>query len=200
MNPTKPAKHKVADQFETERLMIRRYQKTDTKALYAAARESIVEVSQFLPWCHADYSIAESEQWVTLVMKNWGENNQFCFVVEEKFSRKFIGGVGLNAVDQHPMVNLGYWLRSSETGKGYATEAAQGLIDWAFAELQIQRIEIILSVENLPSKKVAEKTNARHEGILSSRLLIHGRLHDAHLFALTRSGHVDAHSTDISTK
>ena len=186
MNLIKPAKRHVADQFETERLVIRRYQTTDIEALYAAARESIEEVSRFLPWCHPDYSIAESKQWVTLVIKSWGVSNLF---------RRFIGSVGINAVDLHPMVNLGYWLRSSETGKGYAIEAAQGIIDWTFAELQPQRIEIILSVENNPSKKVAEKTGARHEGILASRLLLHGRLHDAHLFALTRDSRLDDHST-----
>lgn len=195
MNLIKPAKRQVADQFETERLVIRRYQTTDIEALYAAARESIEEVSRFLPWCHPDYSIAESKQWVTLVIKNWGVSNLFSFVIEEKSSRRFIGSVGINAVDLHPMVNLGYWLRSSETGKGYAIEAAQGIIDWTFTELQSQRIEIILSVENNPSKKVAEKTGARHEGILASRLLLHGRLHDAHLFALTRDSRLDDHST-----
>ena len=195
MNLIKPAKRQVADQFETERLVIRRYQTTDIEALYAAARESIEEVSRFLPWCHPDYSIAESKQWVTLVIKNWGVSNLFSFVIEEKSSRRFIGSVGINAVDLHPMVNLGYWLRSSETGKGYAIEAAQGIIDWTFAELQSQRIEIILSVENNPSKKVAEKTGARHEGILASRLLLHGRHHDAHLFALTRDSRLDDHST-----
>ena len=129
------------------------------------------------------------------MIKNWAANNLFSFVIEEKSSRRFIGSVGINAVDLHPVVNLGYWLRSSETGKGYATEAAQGVINWAFAELQTQRIEIIFSVQNNLSRKVAEKTGARCEGLLASRLLLHGRLHDAHLFALTRDGRLNAHST-----
>ena len=107
MKLIKPAKRRVADQFETQRLVIRRYQITDMEALYRAARESIEEVSLFLPWCHSNYSIAESKQWVTLVIKNWAANNLFSFVIEEKSSRQFINSVGINAVDLHPMVNLG---------------------------------------------------------------------------------------------
>jgi len=49
MKLIKPAKRRVADQFETQRLVIRRYQITDMEALYRAARESIEQVSLFLP-------------------------------------------------------------------------------------------------------------------------------------------------------
>lgn len=45
-------------------IILRPYQISDINYLYEAARESIAEVSVWLPWCHANYSIEESRTWV----------------------------------------------------------------------------------------------------------------------------------------
>jgi len=196
MNLIKPTKNEIPDQFETERLLVRRHRAADVDALYEAARESIADVGPFLSWCHPDYLVSESKQWIDQTISNWGDNNLFSFAIEEKASQRFLGGIGINGIDSHPMVNLGYWLRSSEMGKGYAIEATKGLINWTFEVLKIHRIEIILSIENESSKRVAEKTGARFEGTLASRLQLHGRQHDAYLFALTRDDHSNSHTAN----
>lgn len=194
MNLIEPTKHEISCEFETQRLLVRRYKPTDVAALYEAAKESVADMNPFLPWCHADYSISEAEQWIALTTDSWGVNNHFGFVIEEKSSQRFVGGIGVNAIDSHPMVNLGYWLRSSATGKGYASEAAKGMIKWSFEELKTQRIEIILSVKNASSKKVAESTGANFEATLANRLVLHGRPHDAYLFAMTQGAYLETHS------
>src|SRR5437588_791403 len=52
----------------TERsIMIRTYRDSDAASLYEAVRESIPEVSKWLPWCHEDYSIEESRELVAAV-------------------------------------------------------------------------------------------------------------------------------------
>jgi ribosomal-protein-serine acetyltransferase len=85
------------------------------------------------------------------------------------------------------MANLGYWVRSSETGCGIATWAAQRLAAWAFANTDVTRLEIVAAVGNTASQAVATKAGALREGVLRARLLIHGRLHDAVLFSLIRA-------------
>jgi len=48
------------------------------------------------------------------------------------------------------------------------------------------RLEVVVSVENAASLRVAEKAGAIREGVLRSRLLLHGRMHDAVMLAFVR--------------
>jgi ribosomal-protein-serine acetyltransferase len=52
--------------------------------------------------------------------------------------------------------------------------------------LPVNRIEILAAVENIASRKAAEKAGAFDEGIPRSRLIIGGRIHDAALFSFVR--------------
>mgnify|MGYP001364207316 CR=1 FL=1 len=178
---------KVPTSFETERFLVRKYALNDDQILYSAARESINDVYKFLPWCHPNYEIIETRQWLTHVNPDWKQNRANAFAITNKADGKFLGGIGLSRIDEHPVANLGYWVRSSAVGDGVATESVMGLARFGFTHLHLIRIEIIMSTENAASKKVAEKSGAKYEGILRNRLLLHGRCHDAHCYSLLRS-------------
>lgn len=179
------AKKSLATSFTTKRLIVRCHEKNDMEPLYEAARESIKQVYPFLPWCHPNYKKNDSKIWLEHSASQWASNNAYNFAIYDKLSGRFIGGCGLNRIDDHPVANLGYWIRSSEMNKGYATEAAIGLIEYGFRNLSFFRIEIIMSVNNPASKLVAEKSGGIFEGILKNRLSLHNTLHDAFLYAVT---------------
>ncbi len=169
--------------FKTTNLLLRRYQGKDAPRLFEAARESINEVYPFLPWCHPDYSFDDSRQWIEAVEADWKKDVCYNFAVFDH-DNAFVGGCGLNRIDQHPVANLGYWTRTHAAGRGIATEAAAGLAQFGFEHLQIKRIEIVMSTRNLPSRRVAERSGATYEGLLRNRLLLHGELHDAFMYSL----------------
>jgi len=98
------------------------------------------------------------------------------------------GGCGLNRFDQpNSRANLGYWLRTDRTGRGWATRATVLLARYGLTRLGLERVEILMSVENKASRRVAERAGATLEGTLRHRLLLHGVYHDAHLYALIRT-------------
>ena len=82
------------------------------------------------------------------------------------------------------MANLGYWVRTSATGKGIASRATRLVAGFAFEELKLQRVEIMAAVGNIASQRVAEKAGAIREGVLRKRLLNDDRPLDAVLFSL----------------
>ncbi len=82
------------------------------------------------------------------------------------------------------MANLGYWVRTARTGRGIATAVVLLLADFGFKELKLNRIEIMVDIENKRSQRVAEKTGAVREGILRNRLIIHNKVRDVVLFSL----------------
>lgn len=169
--------------FETKNLLIRRYRLDDDDDLFAAARASVEEVYQFLPWCHPDYTMRDAHEWLAQVIPSW-EIGSYCFAVFDRNSGAFLGGVGLNPLDEHPIANLGYWMRTDATRRGVATEATIGLARFGFEHVGLRRIEIVMSVRNTASRRVAEKAGGKLEGTLRNRLWLHGEGHDAYCFSL----------------
>ena len=156
--------------------------------MYEAARESIGTVGPWMPWLHDGYTLEQAEAWAERQQQGFEERTDFEFMILGDHQR-ILGGIGLNNVDPlNPRANLGYWVRASETGKGVATAATRLLVEWAFANTPLVRIEVVVSVENTASLRVAEKAGAAREGVLRSRLLLNGRMHDAVMLAFVKLG------------
>jgi RimJ/RimL family protein N-acetyltransferase len=64
------------------------------------------------------------------------------------------------------VAHVGYWVRTGQTGQGIATAAVRLIARFGFEDLGLQRLELLVAVENLASRRVAEKAGARFEGIL----------------------------------
>ena len=165
---------------------IRPYAMDDAAAVFEAARESVAELQPWMPWCHPDYAIAESRAWLAARIPEFAQGIAFELAIVSGNGR-FLGGCGLNSIDRtNRRANLGYWVRTSATRRGVATAAVRLLRDWGFAMTDLVRLEIVVASGNVASRRVAEKSGAHREGTLRRRLLLHGMLHDATIFSLTR--------------
>jgi ribosomal-protein-serine acetyltransferase len=172
--------------MSTPSVSIRPYAIADVPALYEAVIESRAELAPWMPWCHPEYLIDDSRSWVELQIANFREAKELDFVIESPEGR-FLGGCGLNQFDlPNGRANLGYWLRSSATGRGHAAEAVRQLVTWAFDNTAFIRLEIIAAVGNLKSQRVAERAGAVREGVLRSRLVLHDVAHDAVMYSFVR--------------
>ncbi|MDQ4121343.1 MAG: GNAT family N-acetyltransferase [Acidobacteriota bacterium] len=164
---------------------IRRYCADDIPLLFEAARESVNEMFPWTVWCHPDYTLEESQSFVLLSETAWEQKTGFNFAVFDQSSNLFLGGVGFSRIDRkNNFANLGYWVRSSQTKRGVATAAALLAAKFGFEDLGLNRIEILMAIENVASRRVAEKAGAKREGILRNRLLLHNRPHDALIYSL----------------
>ena len=70
--------------------------------------------------------------------------------------------------DDARTAELGYVVAPAARGRGVATEALRQLTEWVFAERGMQRLELLISVENSASKRVAERCGYVREGVLRS--------------------------------
>ena len=70
--------------------------------------------------------------------------------------------------------------------KGIVTRSCKAIINFAFTELGLNRIEIKCAVSNDKSKGVAEKLQFKYEGILRQAELLHGKFIDLHLFGMVK--------------
>lgn len=157
-----------------------------SQSMLEAIVESELELRQFLPW--VDYALTESD---SISNTKDAIDNFESFTGELRYSiiRKsdgyFLGAVGLIIRDKSvPFFEIGYWLRSSETGKGYITEAVALLESYAFNECAAKRIEITAASANKNSRAVAERCGYQLDGILSNaRRLPSGELSDTVIYS-----------------
>lgn len=174
-------------EIKGEKVVLKKFNVAFTELLFNSVIESRSTLVYWLPWCHENYSIKDSEDFIKKSVENWEDKTQFAFAVFDTESNEFLGGVGLNKPDfANKFYNLGYWTKTSLQNRGIASEAARLLARTAFEDLDINRIEIIVAKENIPSQKAAEKAGAKREGILRKRLLIGDRIHDAVMFSFIK--------------
>lgn len=167
---------------------IRTFQNEDIVPFYEAVVESIKHVQEFMPWCHPGYSIQESEAWVTSRSESWAHAEEYSFVVYSMRNNELLGCVAINQINQnHKIGNIGYWMRKNVLNKGAATKAVSLVSEFGFDSLDLSRLEIVMVPNNIASKKVAEKSGAKFEGILRKRLVVHGEALDACMYSLIKN-------------
>jgi RimJ/RimL family protein N-acetyltransferase len=168
-----------------ETFRLRRVLPSDAESIFEAVSESVAEVSLWMPWCNADYSLEESKSWCESRDDAWKKGEEYDFVIIDKTNNHLLGVCGLNHINaEERFANLGYWVRTCRTRKGIASAAVPMIAKFGFDSLNLHRIEIVVAVGNLPSQRVAEKSGAFREGFLRQRLFVHGQIFDAFMFSI----------------
>jgi ribosomal-protein-serine acetyltransferase len=167
------------------KILLRPYRAEDVQTLYDAVRESMAEISRWMPWCHPGYSIDESRAYIMSRDEAQAKEEEYGFGIFDARTGAYFGGTGLNHFVRRDLyANLGYWVRTSSTGRGIASSATRLLARFGLEELGLQRIEIVAAVGNVASQRAAEKAGAVREGVLRKRLQLFGKPHDAVIYSL----------------
>ena len=158
----------------------------DAERVFDAVRESIAELHPWAPWCPLTYSLADAASWISQQPAAREAGKAFEFLVVDG-DGLLLGCCGVNQINRgFRLGNLGYWIRSTATRCGYATEAARQVATWTFQNTDLQRLELLVAVGNAASQAVAMKTGAALEGRLRSRFLVHGQFQDVFVYSLIR--------------
>jgi RimJ/RimL family protein N-acetyltransferase len=166
-------------------ILLRPFRAEDIEPVYQAICESFNEFSQWMPWCHPNYSMDDTSTFILSREEAWKNDAAYGFAVFDVETGIFQASVGLNFVNRiYRMANLGYWVRTSATGRGIASRGTRLVARFAFEQLNLQRIEIVAAVGNLASQRVAEKAGALREGVLRKRLVYQDEPKDAVMFSL----------------
>ncbi len=152
-----------------------------------AALESVSDINPWMPWCTNNFNDTQALSWVQEQREARQSRIAYEFAVFDK-NDLYLGGGGINNINSdNNFANIGYWIRSSQTKKGYGTAALVSLARWAHNNTSLNRLEVVVAKGNIASHRVAEKAGFTFEALASSRLYLHGRYHDANMFVLTRA-------------
>ena len=156
----------IPTEFSSERLDLRRYRPEDSAVYFQMLQANQDHLREFLPpLLEAVGNEADAKDVLRKLTAEWQPRNLFIFGVWEKGSNSYVGEVYLaNPNWQVPCIELGYFLIKDKTGHGYATEAAQAAIKFAFEQLNVVRVELQCAADNAASQRVAERCGFTLEG------------------------------------
>ena len=141
----------------SDRLILRRPCSGDAREIVEIANNRrIAEQTRRLPH---PYSVEDAERWIEMM----AEGQECAFLMTRRSDHKILGATGWGAMDTHDK-EIGYWVGEPFWGSGYATEAAQALIDHIFETQTLEQLYGRCRVTNTPSRRVLMKCGFQFAG------------------------------------
>lgn len=156
--------------FKSDRLGFRTWQDDDLHHL--RAMNSDPDVMRYFPSILTE---AENMALLDKLEQRYIHDGYTYYAVEELGTREFIGFIGIayQTFDSPytPCVDIGWRLLKKHWGKGFATEGAKRVLDYANTELRIKEIRAFAPAINLPSISVMKKIGMSYLGVFNHSLL-----------------------------
>lgn len=171
--------------IRTKRLLLRQPSRDDADAAVPLLNDP--DIVRFVPLIPSPY---RRRDWLVFVRKNTGrpvkrpEGLSYPFVIE--MEGQIVGMVGMRWDAKDSAANIGYWVGKPYRRMGIATEAAQGLTDYAFRKLRAERVWATIHKGNAGSRKVLKACGMRFEGTLRSHQVHRGRRVDVEHYSVLR--------------
>jgi [ribosomal protein S5]-alanine N-acetyltransferase len=170
--------------LHTDRLLLRPFSEADTDAIFALhTNAQVLRYWDSPPW----KTRAQAERFIAMCSQIEQEGSGARLVIERAADAAFIGWCCLVKWDPgYRSAKLGYCLDDAVWGLGFATEAANALLKWAFDTLDLNRVQSEADTRNLASGRVLEKLGFVHEGTLREDCIVSGEVSDSWVYGLLR--------------
>lgn len=169
--------------LETPRLILRPFLPVDAAQVQLLAGDKrVAETTLHIPHPYLDDMAG---QWIAGHLEHWQHKTAVIYAITDKVDNYLMGTMSLVDI-QAEEAELGYWLGVDYWGKGYATEAARALADFAFSSLKINKLTADHLIDNPASGKVMEKIGMSYQHNIQ-KLDRYGRLADVKVYHLLKT-------------
>lgn len=172
--------------FITERLILRNYRSDDWERVHIYG--SVADFSKYELW--GPNTVEDTQKFLADMVKQTKTvpRYKFDFAVCLKEENLLIGGCGIRReTEQSHVANLGWAINPDFQRKGYATEAAEALIQFGFNKLGLRIIYATCDTRNTSSFKVMEKLGMKKVGLIKADKEVKGYLRDTFRYEILPS-------------
>jgi RimJ/RimL family protein N-acetyltransferase len=163
---------------------LRLWRSDDAPALAAALQDPEIPRWTRVP---SPYAEADACEWLAQDAERWASGEGAHFAVVDAESDELIGSFGITDFEWDDFrAEIGYWVAGGARRRGVARRAVRLLCAWAFAELELVRLEILPDVRNVASIGVAEACGFTNEGVRRKYMVIKDELCDCVSFSLLK--------------
>lgn len=169
-----------------ERVILRNYESTDWERVHIYGANP--DFSKYEIW--GPNTIEDTHKFISEMVQQTKASPRFKFdfaiCLEE--NGLLIGGCGIRReTELSNVANLGWAINPDFQSKGYATEAARGLIQFGFEELSLKVIYATCDTRNTSSFKVMEKLGMKRVGLIKGTKEIKGHIRDSYRYEVLSS-------------
>lgn len=171
--------------LETDRLIIRDHRESDLENHHRLMSDETV--MSYIKDIKTN-SLKESKDNLEFSIRESESGNRKCyfFAIEDKVSLDFIGSIGFTVMEKNEnggTAEIGYFILKEHWGKGYVTEAAKSVLDYAFNVLMLHKVYSGCNIENKESENIMIKIGMEKEGHLYKHILHNGKWKDRVIYA-----------------
>jgi [ribosomal protein S5]-alanine N-acetyltransferase len=176
--------HQGTNVIKTPRLLLRQLSFSDADAMFFGWANDL-EVTRYLSW-KPHGSVEETKRIISFWMSNYADPKFYLWGIQLQ-SGQLIGTISIHTIqDTFLRGEIGYALAKKYWNKGYVTEAARAVIDYAFSMIGFNRIEAHHSLDNASSGKVMEKCGMQYEGNLRQYYKSNRGFEDSKIYSILR--------------
>lgn len=170
--------------LHTARLLLRPFTAADTDVIYALmSNAQVLRYWDAPPW----HERAQADRFITRCQELAQAGSGVRLAIERAADGVFIGWCVLMQWEPtYRSAMIGYCFAESVWGQGFATEAAGALLQWAFATLDLNRVQSGADTRNRASERVLEKLGFVREGTLREDCIVNGEVSDTSVYGLLR--------------
>ncbi|MGE1209620.1 GNAT family N-acetyltransferase [Bacillus pumilus] len=171
----------------SQQIYVRALAEEDAQSLLTLELENRSYFQQFTPLVKDDFfTLPRQIERIQRSVKKCAQDEGYMHGIFLNETDALIGTISLSSVERGPIEGawLGYVLDEKHGGKGYMTEAIRLIIDYAFEELHLHRIEAGVKPSNIGSIRVLEKSGFENEGLNRKKVKINDVWEDHYLFAI----------------
>jgi ribosomal-protein-serine acetyltransferase len=166
-------------------LRLRMLEENQAAELFKLVNANRRHLNPWLPWVETTKTVVDSRRFIAENHQKYREGT--LVPVGIWYRNQLVGHASMMDIEANHETEVGYWIAGDFEGKGIITQAVAGLVDYAFTELKLERIEIRCRTNNSRSRAVPERLGFTREGTLRHAEYIHGKHYDAELYSLLAS-------------
>ncbi|MCZ2260744.1 GNAT family N-acetyltransferase [Sporosarcina sp. G11-34] len=150
--------HKIDEDLALKLIELR-----DAESVFELTNNSRDYLREWLPWLDITTKLEDTKGFINICLKGYFENKSMNTVI--LFKGEIVGIAGFNEINwSNKTAYIGYWLGEEFQGNGIMTKVASTLTDYAFNELNLNKVEIRVAEENEKSRVIPERLSFVKEG------------------------------------
>ncbi|CAG7632868.1 Putative ribosomal N-acetyltransferase YdaF [Paenibacillus solanacearum] len=166
-------------------IVLKRLEADDAESLFALTDASRHHLREWLPWVDGTVHIRNTRDFIAFCEQQHAANNGFNAGIWYK--GELTGCIGYHAVDwANKKTSIGYWLGERYQGNGIMSGSCRAMVDHAFHELGLNRVEIRCGTGNAKSRAIPERLGFVNEGLIRQAEWIYDRFVDHIVYGMLR--------------
>lgn len=168
-----------------DEIYLRLPEERDVEELLRLIESNRDRLEEWMHWAHSTHTTEDLLQFVQRARRDFQKPTSMEMLIFER--REIIGSCALKINEQDSYAEIGYWIGRAFAGRGIITECCRALIDYAFDELGLNRVQVRCAAGNTRSAAIAKRLGFKHEGTRRQALRTGLRLDDEDCYGLLKS-------------